>query len=68
MAVLLTPESEFAATKPHVVEKIRQDFTIAPWQVDQVLPAFGSRDNCHGGCTRRVNWASIRHREFVSRQ
>jgi hypothetical protein len=40
MAVLLTPESEFAATKPHVLEKIRQDFTIAPWQVDRLLPTF----------------------------
>ncbi|EGK88239.1 low-complexity tail membrane protein [Microcoleus vaginatus PCC 9802] len=42
MAVLLTPESEFAATKPHVLEKIRQDFTIAPWQVDRLLPAFAA--------------------------
>ncbi|WP_333460488.1 low-complexity tail membrane protein [Microcoleus sp. F10-B2] len=40
MAVLLTPESEFAATKPHILEKIRQDFTIAGWQVDRLLPAF----------------------------
>jgi hypothetical protein len=42
MAVLLTPESEFAATKPHVLEKIRQDFTIAGWQVDRLLPAFAA--------------------------
>jgi len=42
MAVLLTPESEFAATKPHVLEKIRQDFTIAPWQVDRLLPALAA--------------------------
>ena len=40
MAVLLTPESQFAATKPYVLEKIRQDFTIAPWQVDRLLPAL----------------------------
>lgn len=40
MAVLLTPESKFAGTKPHVLEKIRQDFTIAGWQVDRLLPAF----------------------------
>jgi hypothetical protein len=40
MAVLLTPESEFAATKPYVLEKIRQDFTIAGWQVDRLLPAL----------------------------
>ncbi|MEG4392183.1 low-complexity tail membrane protein [Microcoleus sp. BROC3] len=40
IAVLLTPESEFAATKPHILEKIRQDFTIAGWQVDRLLPAF----------------------------
>ncbi|MEG4427111.1 MULTISPECIES: low-complexity tail membrane protein [unclassified Microcoleus] len=42
MAVLLTPESEFAATQPHVLEKIRQDFTIAPWQVDRLLPALAA--------------------------
>ena len=42
MAVLLTPESEFAATKPHVVEKIRQDFTVAPWQVDRLLAALAA--------------------------
>jgi len=42
MAVLLTPESEFAATKPHVLEKIRQDFTIVPWQVDRLLPALAA--------------------------
>jgi hypothetical protein len=42
MAVLLTPESEFAATKPHVLEKIRQDFTLAPWQVDRLLPALAA--------------------------
>jgi len=42
MAVLLTPESEFAVTKPHVLEKIRQDFTIAPWQVDRLLPALAA--------------------------
>jgi hypothetical protein len=42
MAVLLTPESEFAATKPYVLEKIRQDFTIAPWQVDRLLPALAA--------------------------
>ncbi|WP_339374323.1 low-complexity tail membrane protein [Oscillatoria nigro-viridis] len=42
MAVLLTPESEFSATKPHVLEKIRQDFTIAPWQVDRLLPALAA--------------------------
>ncbi|MEG4799956.1 low-complexity tail membrane protein [Microcoleus sp. ARI1-B5] len=42
MAVLLTPESEFAATKPHVLEKIRQDFTIAPWPCDRLLPALAA--------------------------
>jgi hypothetical protein len=42
MAVLLTPESELAATKPHVLEKIRQDFTMAPWQVDRLLPALAA--------------------------
>jgi hypothetical protein len=39
-AVLLTPESEFAATKPYALEKIGQDFTIAGWQFDRILPAF----------------------------
>jgi hypothetical protein len=39
-AVLLTPESEFAATKPDALEKIGQDFTIAGWQVDRILPTF----------------------------
>jgi len=42
MAVLLTPESEFAATKPYVLEKIRQDFTIAGWQVDRLLAALAA--------------------------
>jgi len=40
MAVLLMPESEFAATKPYVLEEIRHGFTIAPWQVDRLLPTF----------------------------
>ena len=39
-AVLLTTESEFAATKPDALEKIGQDFTIAGWQVDRILPTF----------------------------
>jgi hypothetical protein len=38
--VLLAPESELAATKPDVLEKIGQDFTIAGWQVDRILPTF----------------------------
>ena len=40
MAVVLTPESQFAATKPYVLQKIRDDFTIALWQVDRLLPTF----------------------------
>ncbi|WP_293245999.1 MULTISPECIES: low-complexity tail membrane protein [unclassified Microcoleus] len=40
IAVLLTPESKLAATKPYVLEKIRQDFTIAPWPCDRLLPTF----------------------------
>jgi hypothetical protein len=40
LAVLLTPESEFAARQPHVLEKVGLDFTIAGWQVDRILPAF----------------------------
>nr|WP_228056641.1 low-complexity tail membrane protein [Microcoleus sp. LEGE 07076] len=39
-AVLLAPESEMAATKPYVLEKIRDNFTIALWQVDRLLPTF----------------------------
>ncbi|MGB3267416.1 MAG: low-complexity tail membrane protein [Microcoleus sp.] len=39
-AVLLAPESEMAATKPYVLEKIRDDFTIALWQADRLLPTF----------------------------
>jgi hypothetical protein len=44
LAVLLTPESKFSATKPYILEKIRQDFTIAPWQVDRLLPAFAPEE------------------------
>lgn len=40
IAVLLRPESDFAAIQPDVLEKIGQDFTIAGWQVDRILPAF----------------------------
>lgn len=48
MAVLLTPESEFAATKPYILEKIRQDFTIAGWQVDRLLPALAAETTATG--------------------
>ncbi|MGB7712138.1 MAG: low-complexity tail membrane protein [Microcoleus sp.] len=40
IAVLLMPESEFAAIQPDVLEKIGQDFTIAGWPVDRILPNF----------------------------
>lgn len=40
IAVLLMPESEFAAIQPDVLEKIGLDFTIAGWQVDRILPNF----------------------------
>ncbi|WP_377473806.1 MAG: low-complexity tail membrane protein [Microcoleus anatoxicus] len=40
LAVLLTPESEFAERQPHVLDKVGIDFTIAGWQVDRILPAF----------------------------
>lgn len=40
IALLLAPESELAATQPEVLEKIGQDFTIAGWQVDRILPNF----------------------------
>ena len=36
--VLLTCESEFAATAPYPVEKIRQDFTIPGVRVNKILP------------------------------
>ncbi|NEO98982.1 MAG: low-complexity tail membrane protein [Symploca sp. SIO2E9] len=36
--VLLTRESEFVATEPYPVEKIRQDFTIPGLQVNRILP------------------------------
>ncbi|MBD2182271.1 low-complexity tail membrane protein [Planktothrix sp. FACHB-1355] len=38
LAVLMTSESAFAATEPYPLEKIRQDFTIPGWQVNQILP------------------------------
>ncbi|MDP8962747.1 MAG: low-complexity tail membrane protein, partial [Cyanobacteriota bacterium] len=36
--VLLTSESEFAATEPHPVEKTPQDFTIPGVRVNRILP------------------------------
>lgn len=36
--VLLTSESEFAATEPYSLEKVPQDFTIPGWRVNQILP------------------------------
>lgn len=48
MAVLLTAESEFAAAKPHVLAKIGQDFTIAGWQVDRILPNFATEIEADG--------------------
>jgi len=36
--VLLTSESEFAATEPYSVEKMPQDFTIPGVRVNQILP------------------------------
>jgi hypothetical protein len=36
--VLLTSESEFAATEPYPVEKTPQDFTIPGVRVNQILP------------------------------
>ncbi|MDQ2096910.1 MAG: low-complexity tail membrane protein [Tychonema bourrellyi B0820] len=45
MAVLLKPESDFAAMQPDVLEKIGQDFTIAGWQVDRILPAFVAEED-----------------------
>jgi hypothetical protein len=41
--VLLTSESEFAATEPYSVEKVPQDFTIPGLRVDQILPLAATR-------------------------
>jgi hypothetical protein len=48
MAVLLMPESEFAAIQPDVLEKIGRDFTIAGWQVDRILPNFAGESTEDG--------------------
>ncbi len=45
MAVLLRPESDFAAIQPDILEKIGHDFTIAGWQVDRILPAFVAEED-----------------------
>ena len=42
LGVLLTKESAFASTEPYPVEKIPDDFTIAGFQVDQILPIKSS--------------------------
>jgi hypothetical protein len=36
--VLLTSESEWAATEPYAGEKIPQDFTLSPVRVNRILP------------------------------
>ncbi|HEY9604261.1 MAG TPA: low-complexity tail membrane protein [Allocoleopsis sp.] len=36
--VLLTRDSEFAATAPYPVENVHQDFTMPGFQVNQILP------------------------------
>lgn len=38
LRVLLTSETNFLATQPYPVEKIRQDFSILGWQLNQILP------------------------------
>lgn len=38
LGVLLTSESDFAATEPIPVEQIPNHFTILGWQVNQILP------------------------------
>ena len=42
MAVLLTPEAEFAAIQPYALEQVDRDLTIAGWQVDRIWPAFAT--------------------------
>ncbi|MFB2936919.1 low-complexity tail membrane protein [Aerosakkonemataceae cyanobacterium BLCC-F154] len=42
VGVLLTKESTFATTEPYPVEKIPDDFTIAGFQVDKILPLKSS--------------------------
>jgi hypothetical protein len=41
--VLLTSESEFAATTPYPVEKIPQDFTLPGLRVNQILPVTATK-------------------------
>lgn len=38
LQVLLTSESEFAATEPYAIEKLSQDFTIPGLKVNKILP------------------------------
>lgn len=42
LGVLLTKESAFATIEPYPVEKIQDDFTIAGFQVDKILPIKSS--------------------------
>ncbi|MEK0182357.1 MAG: low-complexity tail membrane protein [Oscillatoriales cyanobacterium] len=45
LAVLLTPESEFAGRQPHVLDQVGLDFTIAGWLVDRILPTFAEAED-----------------------
>jgi hypothetical protein len=38
IAALLTTEGTYAVAEPYLAPKIRQDFTIFGWQVNQILP------------------------------
>jgi uncharacterized protein VirK/YbjX len=38
IASLLTTETTFAVTEPYLADKIREDFTVLGWQVNQILP------------------------------
>ncbi|MGL5060690.1 MAG: low-complexity tail membrane protein [Microcoleus sp.] len=47
LIVLLAPEPQLAATKPYVLAKISQDFTVLGWQVDRILPPVAGKLDRH---------------------
>lgn len=68
LAVLLAPESEFAATKPYVLERIRQDFTVFGWQVDRILPPVAGDTNAAAAApTGSILSADLQSNGFTSR-
>ncbi|MCU0541203.1 MAG: low-complexity tail membrane protein [Oscillatoriaceae cyanobacterium Prado104] len=57
-AVLLTPESEFASTKPYVWEKVQQDFTVLGWQADRILPPVAADTNVPATVSTESIWSA----------